>query len=74
MRYGSLSELIVLPEKKGGGKFNAREYVDVVIDGEMFNRWKQGMEELGDIIMIEDGAGYHQGAASSRRKQYEEDG
>ena len=74
MRYGSLSNLVVLPEKKGGGKFNAREYVDVIMDGELSNRWQQGMEELGDVIMLEDGAGYHQGATSIRRRQYEKDG
>jgi hypothetical protein len=41
MRYASLSNFVVLPEKKGGRKFNAREYVDVIMDGEMFNRWQQ---------------------------------
>src|SRR5579862_4442515 len=32
------------------------------------------MEELGDIIMMKDRAGYHQGVASARRRQYKEDG
>ncbi len=70
MRYGSLSELLVLPEK-GDGKFNAEEYVDVIMDGELFNRWKKGMEELGDLLIMEDGAAYHQGIVSRRREQYQ---
>lgn len=74
MRYGSLSNLVVLPEKKGDGKFTSREYVDVIMDGELFDRWAQGMEELGDILIMEDGAGYHKGVATNRRKQYQEDG
>ena len=55
MRYGSLSELVVLPEKEGDGKFNAEEYVNVIMDRELFNRWKKGMEELGDLVIMEDG-------------------
>jgi transposase len=74
MRYGSLSNLVVLLEKKGDGKFNAREYVDVIMDRELFDRWAKGMEELGDIMIMEDGAGYHQGVATQRRKQYQQDG
>ena len=29
------------------------------------------MEELGDLLIMEDGAGYHQGIASRRREQYQ---
>ena len=47
-----------MPEKKGDRKFNAEEYMDVIMDGELFNRWKKGMEELGDLLIMEDGAGY----------------
>ena len=74
MRYGALSNLVVLSEKKGGGKFNSREYVDEIMDGELFDVWMKGMEELGDVLIMEDGAGYHCGAARSRREDYEKDG
>ena len=70
MWYDSLNNLVVLPKKKGDGKFNAWEYVDVIIDRELFNKSVKGTEELGDIIIMEDGAGYHQGVATKRRKQY----
>jgi hypothetical protein len=72
MRYGSFNNLVVLPEKKGDGDFTSREYVDVVMDGELFDRWKNGMEGLGDILIMEDNAGYHQGAATYRREQKSE--
>ena len=60
-----------MPEKKGDGKFNAEEYMDVIMDGELFNRWKKGMEELGDLLIMGDRAGYYQGIASRRREQYQ---
>ena len=41
------------------------------MDGELFNRWKKGMEELGDLLIMEDGAAYHQGIVSRRREQYQ---
>jgi DDE superfamily endonuclease len=74
MRYGKLSELIILPEKRGEGKLNALEYTEVIMDGEMFDFWQQGMEDEGYVWVMEDGAPYHKGAASLRRKQYEEVG
>jgi Transposase/DDE superfamily endonuclease len=74
MRYGKLSELVVLPEAKGPGKLNAVEYSNVIMNGEMFMFWMEGMEEAGNLLMMEDGAPYHQGAASKRRKELEKDG
>src|SRR5436190_5406982 len=74
MRYESLSSLMILPEKEGEAKFNAREYVKEIMDGELFERWAKGMKELGDILIMEDGAGYHCGAATVRREQYQTDG
>jgi len=74
MRYGKLSNLVILPEEKGDGKINAREYVDVVMDGEMFDFWMEGSEEVGSLMMMEDGAPYHRGCATERRKQLEEMG
>ena len=32
------------------------------------------MEELGEVLVMEDGAPYHKGVASVRRKQYEKVG
>jgi hypothetical protein len=46
MRHGKLSKLIILPESKGQGKINAKEYCDVIMDGEFFDCWQEGSEEL----------------------------
>src|SRR5947199_6222993 len=35
MRYDSLSNLVMLSKKKEEGKFNEREYVDVIMDREL---------------------------------------
>jgi hypothetical protein len=74
MRYGALSKLIVLPEKQGEGKLNAVEYVEEIMDKELFDFWIESMEDVGYVHIMEDGAPYHMGAATARRKQYEEDG
>jgi hypothetical protein len=44
MRYGKLSKLVVVPEGKGDRKMNAKEYHDVIMDGEMFDFWMEGCE------------------------------
>ena len=74
MRYGKLSELVVLPEKKGEGKLNAAEYCEIIMDGEMFDFWLDGMEDVGYLMMMEDGAPYHRGVSSKRRKELEQMG
>jgi hypothetical protein len=74
MQYDKLSKLVVLIEKKGEGKMKAKDYVDQIMDGELLDFWMSSMEELGDVKVMEDGAGYHMGAASRRREQYEQDG
>ena len=74
MRYGKLSALVVLEENKENENFNAEEYCSQILDNELFNFWMISMEELGNVIVMEDGAPYHKGVASVRRKQYEEDG
>jgi transposase len=74
MRYGKLSELVVLPEKEGQGKLNAVEYREIIMDGEMLTFWMEGMEDVGYLLMMEDGAPYHKGAASDRRKELEKVG
>ena len=33
MRCGKLSNLVVVPEREGGGKMNAHDYVDAIMDG-----------------------------------------
>jgi hypothetical protein len=68
MRYGKLSELIILPERKGEGKLNAIEYTEVIMDGEMMTFWMEGMEDMGYLLIMEDGIPYHKGAAIQRRK------
>jgi Transposase/DDE superfamily endonuclease len=74
MRYDKLSKLIVLPEKQGDGKLKAEEYCEEILDKELFDFWQTSMEELGCVVVMEDGAPYHKGPASVRRRQYEEDG
>ena len=74
MRYGKLSKLIVIPEDEENKKINAVKYRDVIMDGEMFDFWMEGMEDVGYLLMMEDGAPYHKGAASVRRAQLENDG
>jgi len=75
MRYGKLSKLVVFPEREeGGGKLTALEYRDIIMDGEMFDFWLEGMEDVGYLVMMEDGAPQHQGAAAVRRAQLEKDG
>jgi hypothetical protein len=49
MRYGKLSKLIILPEKKREGKLNALEYTEVILGGEMFDIWQEAMEEVGYV-------------------------
>jgi hypothetical protein len=74
MRYGKLSELIIMPEKNGGGKLTAIEYTEVILDREIFDFWIEGMEDVGYLLIMKDGAPYHRGAATMRRKQLEKDG
>jgi hypothetical protein len=74
MRYGWLSKLIVVPERVGGRKMDSHDYVEHIMDGEIFDFWMESNEGLGQVVMMEDGARYHQKAANARRKQLEEDG
>jgi hypothetical protein len=74
IRYGAKSKLVVLPEKEGEGKLNAKEYVEEIMDKKLFDFWIDSMEDVGYVHIMEDGAPYHMGAANARRKQYEEDG
>jgi hypothetical protein len=69
MRFGKLSKLIVVPERAEGGKMDSHDYVD-----EMFDFWMESSEELGQVVMTEDGVGYHQKAAIVRKKRLKEDG
>jgi transposase len=74
MRYGKLSNLVMVPEEKGEGKMTAAKYLAVIMDGEMFDFWMEGMEDVGYLLMMEDGAPYHKGVASQRRMELEKDG
>jgi hypothetical protein len=74
MRYGKLSKLVCMPEGKTEGKMMTQKYLDLIMDEEMFDFWLEGMEEVGNLLMMEDDAPYHKGVASKRRAQLEEDG
>ena len=74
MRYGKLSNLVCMPEGKDEGKMTAKKYLDLIMDREMFDFWLEGMEDVGNLLMMEDGAPYHKGVASERRAELEKDG
>jgi len=71
MRHGKLSNLVVVSKKEGDGKMTAEEYCDLIMDGEMFDFWLEGIEEFGCMVMMEDSARYYKAGASMRRKQLE---
>jgi hypothetical protein len=73
MRYGKLSNAVIIPEKEEGGKMMAQNYLDEIFDKELFDFWMEGMEDTGYLLVMEDGAPFHQGVVSLRRKQLEED-
>jgi len=70
MRWGKLSIGIIFKEKEGDGKLNSQEYCEEIMDGELFNFWQSSAEELGCVLVMEDGAPYHQGICTQRRKEY----
>ena len=74
VRYGAKSKMVILPENKEGGKTTAETYLELVMDGELFDFWQLSMKECGHVRVMEDGAPYHQGVASRRREQLQEDG
>jgi len=75
MRVGKLSELVIFPEtEKDEPKISARMYTDLVMDKEFLDFWMTSSKECGYVMMIKDGAPYHQGCATVRRKQLEEMG
>jgi hypothetical protein len=43
------------------------------MDGEMFDFWMEGMEDVGYLLMMEDGAPYYKGVASQRRTELKKD-
>ena len=74
MRYDKLSKLVILEELEEKGKLNAEEYCSQILDNELFDFWITSTEELGNVLVMEDGAPYHKGVASVRREQLEKDG
>ena len=74
MHYDKLSKLMMLNEIEGEEKLDAEEYCSQILDKELFDFWLISMEELGNVLIMEDGAPYHMGVASVRRRQFEKDG
>ena len=60
---------MVLPESEGDGKLKAEQYCAEILDKELFDFWMESMEDVGNVLVMEDGAPYHQGCASKRRKE-----
>ena len=73
MRYGKLSNLVYIPEGKDEGKMTAKKYLDLIINEEMFDFWLEGMEDMGNLLMMEDGAPYYKRIASERRAELKKD-
>ena len=71
MRHHKLSKLVILEEE---GKLNAEDYCSQILDNELFDFWITSMGELSNVLVMEDGAPYHKGAASVRREQLKKDG
>ena len=61
-------------KRKKEGEMTAEKYLNLIIDKEMFDFWLEGMEEVGNLLMMEDGAPYHKGVALKRRAELEQDG
>ena len=61
MRYDKLSKLVMLDEVEAGGKLDAEGYCSQILDKELFDFWMISIEELGKVVVIEDGALYHSG-------------
>ena len=77
MRYDALSKLVILKvrqEKEGTGRFSGKDYVEQVMDKELFDFWANSMKELGDVLIMEHEVGYHEGTATKHQKEYERDG
>src|SRR5436190_23954346 len=64
MYHDKLSKLVVLDEIKGDGKLNIEDYCSQILDKELFDFWMISIEELGKVVVIEDGALYHSGVIS----------
>jgi hypothetical protein len=56
---GKLSKLIVISKRAGDGKIDSHDHVNYIMNGKMFDFWMESSEELGQVVMIEDRAGYH---------------
>ena len=74
IQYGKKSKRVIINEKKGEGKMNSEDYIREIMDEELFDFWLEGMEETGQLLVMEDGAGYHQKAATLRRQQLKVNG
>ena len=62
---------MVISEIKEDEKMNAKEYLKIIMDEEMFDFWLDSMEKIRYVLMMKDGAEYHQGVASRRRLELE---
>ena len=69
IQYGKKSKFIVVEEKAEGGKMTSEDYLEQILDEELFDFWMEGMEECGHVLVMEDGAPYHRGVATKRREE-----
>jgi hypothetical protein len=73
IRYGKLSNLVIVLKEKEKGKMTATKYLAIIMDREMFDFWMEGMEDVGYLLMMGDGAPYYKGIASQRRTELKKD-
>jgi transposase len=71
MRYGKFSKLVVPEKRERGGKMNAEEYYDIILNREIFDFWMASSKEVGYVVMMEEEAKYHQECATVRKSQLE---
>jgi hypothetical protein len=66
---------VVIPENiEKGKKLDAKTYMTEIMDKELFDFWQETMEDCGFVWVMKDGASCHQGIASARQSQLENDG
>ena len=71
IKYNKLSELVIIIKIKKDRKMTIEKYIKIILDGEIFDFQIESMKELRYVIMLKDGASYHQGIASVRKEHLE---
>src|SRR5579859_6987387 len=57
------------PESPEDGELKVQQYCAEILDKELFDFWMESMEDVGYVFVMEDGAPYHEGCTTKRRKE-----